>query len=272
MRRESFSAHAGVAGGGPERKGGCGAESARAAPVMDILQTVCVPLRSQLRCVLFDLDGTLLDIDGEQFLDDYVMAFARYFTHWGDVTTFQQVVMAASVPIFQEHPDLTNGEVFRRHLARHLGVSEDVVAREMDRLHRETLPSLPIPRAPIAAARPCVEAALEQGYRVVVATTPIYPLDAIALRLRWAGLDDIPWDLVTHSENMHSCKPDVAYYREVAARVDCAPEQCLMIGDDRLQDMPAAKCGMFVYWTGAKANSEDIWGGPLAHLTRFFQG
>jgi len=257
----------GVGGGSGAPQGFAAADALR----MSLVEMARVPVLSELRCLLFDLDGTLLDIDGEQFLDDYVAAMAPYFRPWADPEAFQRAVMAASVPIFSEHPDRTNGEVFRAHLASRLGVEESTVNEQIQRFHREALAGLAIPRGPVPAARPCVEAALARGYQVAVATTPIYLPEVVMLRLRWAGLDDLPWALITHSENMHTCKPDVAYFQEAAAILGVQPTQCLMIGDDRLQDMPAAQCGMHVYWTKASAQTRDVWGGQLSELTEFLR-
>lgn len=196
-----------------------------------------------LSAVLFDLDGTLLDIDGEGFLDSYVEALAA---HWGppDLQAFRQAVMAASVPIFSEHPDLCNGQVFRQHLARHLGIEPSSVWSHVAAFHAEALRAIPVEHRPIPEARRCVERCLERGLRVAVATTPIYTDDVIRLRLSWAGVEDLPWALITHSENMHTCKPAAAYFAEVASLLGVDPAACVMVGDDLLQDGPARKVGM----------------------------
>lgn len=193
--------------------------------------------------VLFDLDGTLLDIDGEGFLDAYVDALASWWRP-PDERAFRQAVMAASVPIFRPHPDRPNGEVFRRHLGAHLGIAPEEVARRIARFHDEELGSLRFPWRPVPEARACVQECLDAGWRVAVATTPIYMPEVIGLRLRWAGLDDLPWDLVTHSEVMSTCKPSGAYFAETAARLGLPPAACVMVGDDPLQDGPAMEVGM----------------------------
>jgi FMN phosphatase YigB (HAD superfamily) len=195
--------------------------------------------------VLFDLDGTLLELDGEGFLDRYVDALVAW---WGpeDAEAFRHAVMAASVPIFRPHAGLTNGEVFRRHLGAHLGLEPAEVAARMAAFHREVLDRLLPPAAPVPGAREAVARCLALGLRVAVATTPIYTPDVIALRLRWAGVADLPWHLVTHSEVMHTCKPDAAYFAEAARLLGVPPEACLMVGDDPLQDGPAARAGMAV--------------------------
>lgn len=196
-----------------------------------------------LDAVLFDLDGTLLDVDGEAFLDAYVEALAGF---WGapEQATFQQLVMAAAVPIFTPHPRQTNGGVFRRHLARYLGLTEEAVMQRMRDFDNVGVRGIDIPHRPVPGARGCVQACLELGLRVAVATTPIYTPEVISLRLEWAGLADLPWHLVTHSEIMHACKPHPAYYVEAARLLDAPAAACVMVGDDASQDGPALAAGM----------------------------
>jgi len=193
--------------------------------------------------VLFDLDGTLLQIDGEGFLDAYVDALCAAWRP-DDPEAFRRAVMAAAVPIFAPHPDRSNGEVFRAHLGAHLGLDAREVRRRIADYHRSGLPELRFPARPLPEARRCVLRCLDLGLRVAVATTPIYMPEVVRLRLRWAGLADIPWDLVTHSENMRRCKPDAGYFAEAAALLHLPPGACVMVGDDPLQDGPARRAGM----------------------------
>lgn len=203
-----------------------------------------------MNAVLFDLDGTLLDIDGEDFLDAYIEALTAWWNP-SDPNTFRQQIMAASVPIFADHPQATNGEVFRDHLSRLLGMSTEAVGDRIDHFHQEHLTSLRFSARPVPQARATVRRCQALGLRMAVATTPIYKPEVIWLRLGWAGLADIPWDLVTHSEVMHTCKPHVGYYHETAHLLGIAPEACCMVGDDPLQDGPAARAGMGVLLRGA---------------------
>lgn len=195
------------------------------------------------QAVLFDLDGTLLDIDGEGFLDAYVEALTAFWAP-ADADAFRRAVMAAAVPIFTPHPDQTNGQVFRAHLAGHLEISAEEVASRMVAFHAAGFPGLAFPARALPAARRCVTRCLDLGLRVAVATTPIYMPEVVRLRLSWAGLADLPWDLVTHSENMRRCKPDAGYFAEAAELLELAPGACVMVGDDPLQDGPARRTGM----------------------------
>ena len=88
----------------------------------------------------------------------------------------------------------------------------------------------------------------EMGLRVALATNPIFPAVATESRIRWAGLEPEDFELYTTYESNGYCKPNPAYYREVAAKLGVDPAQCLMVGNDVEEDMEAAEqTGMRVF-------------------------
>ena len=65
--------------------------------------------------------------------------------------------------------------------------------------------------------------------------------------MRWAGLEPSDFELYTTYEDFSHCKPNPAYYRDVCARIGLAPEACLMVGNDAMEDMVAETLGMEVF-------------------------
>ena len=98
---------------------------------------------------------------------------------------------------------------------------------------------------------PCAAQAVRglkaQGYDVVLATNPIFPLVGVRTRLSWVGLAPEDFSLVTTYENSTFCKPDPAYYREILEKLGKGPEECLMVGNDGVEDTAAAKVGLSLY-------------------------
>jgi FMN phosphatase YigB (HAD superfamily) len=198
-----------------------------------------------VRGLLFDLDGTLLDIDGDAFLERYLEALAPHLCPDMDGEAFRAKVMAAALPLLTaERLPASVGDTFRAALAERLGLSRAEVAAGQARLdaHLSCLGPIPHARVPLAGA--CVDAAMAAGLACAVATTPIYRPPVIRRRLSWAGLAKRPWTLVTTSENMSACKPSPGYFREAAAKLGLPPAECVMVGDDPYQDGPAAEAGM----------------------------
>ena len=85
------------------------------------------------------------------------------------------------------------------------------------------------------------------GYRVALATNPIFPSVATESRIRWAGLEPKDFELYTTYENSSRCKPNPAYFADVAESLHLAPESCLMVGNDAQEDTAAAQVGMKVF-------------------------
>ena len=98
-----------------------------------------------------------------------------------------------------------------------------------------------------AAAAETVRRLKARGLRVALATNPIFPRIATAQRIRWAGLTPDDFALYTTYENSTFCKPNPDYYREVARTLGVSPAECLMVGNDALEDMAARETGMDVF-------------------------
>ena len=94
------------------------------------------------------------------------------------------------------------------------------------------------------------------GLKLVLATNPIFPFNVQIKRLAWAGLDHSHFDLVTHIENMSFCMPRIEYYLEICRKIDEPPEACLMVGNDPINDMVAARAGLKTYLTD---DGKDAW-------------
>ena len=82
---------------------------------------------------------------------------------------------------------------------------------------------------------------------MVLATNPLFPSIATESRIRWAGLEPSEFDLYTTYENTSYCKPNLDYYRDILKRINCRPEECLMVGNDVGEDMVVEALGMQVF-------------------------
>ena len=85
------------------------------------------------------------------------------------------------------------------------------------------------------------------GFRVALATNPLFPTVATESRIRWAGLSPDDFELFTTYEGSHYCKPSLDYYREVLDKLGLSADECLMVGNDVSEDMIAAELGMKVF-------------------------
>lgn len=196
----------------------------------------------------FDLDGTLLPMDTDQFIEGYVARLSSFFREIIPAEELQPAFWEASMVMIQNNdPTRTNIEVFMDHFLNATQLEEKVVLPMLDRFYQEEYPKLEREVQPTPVARQVVKAVLDRGYQVVIATNPVFPRSAVMERLRWAGVDDLPISHITVNEESHFCKPNPNYYQEIVDILEVDPKSCVMIGNDLQEDMVAQKIGMKTY-------------------------
>lgn len=219
--------------------------------------------------VLFDLDGTLLDIELDVFLRAYFTALGPVVaTVAGSGVSPQDAldaVMAGTRAMSEDRSSRTNREVFNERFAQLTGGDLDTPEAEIliHRFYADDFPALQGSHGARPGGVGAVLAARETGMTTVLATNPIFPLAAIRERMRWAELEESWFEFVTSYETSTSCKPAHGYYREIADRLCVSPEKCLMVGDDPVLDMAAADIGMKTFFVGPGLATGADWHGDL---------
>jgi FMN phosphatase YigB (HAD superfamily) len=226
--------------------------------------------------VLFDLDGTLLDIDVDSFLRDYFGALGPVLAQVTGSADQRSALMAlrdATDVMCDAHGQLTNQEVFETEFERLTGadLAEPEHAAAIVRFYTETFPSLQKGHGPRSGGLRAVAAARAAGAQVVVATNPIFPRIAIDERMRWAGLDQSWFDHVTSYERSTAAKPRAQYFDEIAALLGVATSRCLFVGDDAAMDLRSAAVGMKTFYVGRETNTSADWSGDLHDVAQFLE-
>ena len=222
--------------------------------------------------VLFDLDGTLLDIDIDGFLSDYFGALGPVVANvLGDdvaPAVGLRAVIESTSAMVEPHPGRTNRSAFneRFHALTEVDLDLEEYALPFERFYTEVFPTLRKAIGPHDGAREVIQVALDLGLRVAVATNPIFPLSAIRERMRWADVHDVPVHTVTSYETMHATKPLPAYFTETAELLGVEAHGCLMVGDDRVLDMGAADIGMRTFYVGKAPIPACDYSGDLRDL------
>ena len=78
----------------------------------------------------------------------------------------------------------------------------------------------------------------------MLATNPVFPKEAVATRLSWIQLSLDDFSYVTTFENSSYCKPSLGYYQNILKAIGKKPEECVMIGNNTLEDMISEKLGI----------------------------
>lgn len=202
----------------------------------------------QLTTVLFDLDGTLLPMDQDEFVKDYFVRIAHTMARHGyDPKKFLEALNHGIRAVMKNDGSKTNQEIFWEAAVAKFG--EKILSDKplIDRFYETDFVQCKDVCGFDPAAAALVRKLQEKGFRVVLATNPVFPAFATYRRIRWAGLEPEDFELITTYENASFCKPSLNYYRQILEKLQLQPEECLMVGNDVGDDMVAAGLGMKVF-------------------------
>ena len=198
-----------------------------------------------IKTVLFDLDGTLLPMDQDQFTNAYFTRLAAFMAARGhDPKTFLRGVKTGLAAMVKNDGTATNEQAFWRSFASvctETGTGDKAL---FDRFYREEFAGAKEVCGFDPAAGALIRRLKREGYRLVLASNPVFPAVAQRARMEWAGVDPADFHRITSYENSRYCKPNPAYYREIALLLDLDPAECVMVGNDLREDTAALQAGM----------------------------
>jgi len=200
-----------------------------------------------MKTILFDLDGTLLHVNIDDFLKEYLHSISSYCSALAQPKDFVPKLLEATTLMVRNNGKQTNEEVFMQNFLPALGKKYEQVYPLLERFYDEGFPQLERCAKRAENARLVVEEVLARGWQIILATNPLFPHQAIEERMRWAGIESYPWLHVTTYENSRSCKPNPLYYQEIVAKHGLEPKNCWMIGNDTGEDLVASELGLKTY-------------------------
>jgi len=210
-----------------------------------------------LHAVLFDLDNTLILFDENQFFGRYLQTISRAFRDLMPPEVFQKKLMTATRALVENNGKITNLNYFMNVFSA--GYEDkrealwqrfrDFYATEFDQF--QALVTVP------DGVHDLFKQLRQMPLKMVVASHPLFPANIQRKRVEWAGLGEVNFALITDIENMTFCKPRLEYYREICDKINERPEDCLMVGNDPVNDIVAGKIGMKTYLVENPAEADN---------------
>lgn len=199
-----------------------------------------------VKAILFDLDGTLLPMDQDAFVKTYVEYIYRDLAGsvGPDPAILMNAVWQATAATIVNDGSLLNKTVFLSSFASLLGMDMDSAQQIIDDYYNGAFQNLRSACGYTPLAKDCIRAIAEMGYRIILATNPLFPSVATYSRIRWAGLEPEDFEYITTYENANYCKPNPEYYRQILEKLNLIGEECIMVGNDVTEDMAAQTLGI----------------------------
>ena len=203
------------------------------------------------KIILFDLDGTLLPMDQDEFIGAYFKILVKKFISLGlpasneeEIAKLGKTVWACTYAMMKNDGSCTNEDRFFGTFAALTGIDIAPLKKEFDLFYANEFEAVSAVCGKNPLVRETVDKLKASGYRIAVATNPLFPIRANERRLAWAGLSLAEFEYCTCYENSSYCKPSPEYYKGVLEHLGVQASECLMVGNDVREDMIAEKLGM----------------------------
>jgi FMN phosphatase YigB (HAD superfamily) len=212
------------------------------------MQISCMRGTIMITTVLFDLDGTLLPMDQEKFVKAYLGRMAKKLApHGYDPEQLAKAIWMGTGAMIKNDGSQTNEvlfwQVFNKAMDRDCQQDE---ALFLD-YYRNEFQLVAEDCGFDSRAGEAICEIKKLGYRVGLATNPLFPAIATQSRTRWAGLNIEDFDLITTYEASRHCKPNPDYYRDILEILNLIPQECVMVGNDAKEDTAVEALGIPVY-------------------------
>jgi FMN phosphatase YigB (HAD superfamily) len=199
--------------------------------------------------LLLDLDDTLLNTNMDSFIPAYFQALAKELApHIAPDLMLRALMSGTKQMMESEDFSQTLEQVFNAVFYPQINSPYEKTATAIENFYDCIFPTLGVVTSPKPGAKPFIDWAFSQGFRIAIATDPLFPRKATYHRLRWAGFEPEQFELVSSFENFHFSKTHPAYYAEILGRMGCPDGPVLMVGNDMDRDIrPAQMLGLATY-------------------------
>lgn len=205
----------------------------------------------KISTIIFDLDGTLVPIDQKEFTKEYMRLLGEYVAKRGfDPREAVDTVWKGCGAMTANDGSRTNSEAFYEIASAAYGERVENFLETLTNFYESdfdkakvTVKTDMIKDGRFDAA-PIVSELKARGYRLVLATNPVFPQKALDTRLSWVGISPDDFDFVTNYENSRFCKPSPRYYEDILTKIGRSADECIVVGNNLAEDTAAEKIGV----------------------------
>ncbi len=211
--------------------------------------------------LLFDLDGTLIYFEPEQFIKTYLGAAAKFFIDLipNPESFYQELLKSTDVMENSDNPTTTALEDFLNDFCPKFDVDCDKISQRFLDFYQTDFDVIKPLIHKVDGAKELLQSLKKNlpETKLILATNPVFPFIAIQKRMIWGGISEKFFDHITHAENSYYCKNNENYWLNIAQSLEINPQRSMMIGNDAYRDLHAKKYGYQAFLIEPDAENED---------------
>lgn len=197
---------------------------------------------TKIKNIFFDLDGTLLQMNLNEFEKTYLDLLCDYFYEIPK-DKFIKALYEGIKAMYKNTGERSNEEVFNLALDNNEIDIKKYEDKFKDFYEHEFKKVKKVCKDPLISKR-IIDTLKNKGYTICIATNPLFPKSATIQRLSWVGIDESDVSFITTYENSSYTKPNPNYYYELLNKLNLKSEETIMFGNDVNEDGASMKAGI----------------------------
>jgi len=213
-----------------------------------------------LKAVLFDLDGTLLPMNEENFTKGYFSMLCQKLAPFGyNSEELINVILAGSKQMIKNDGSRTNEQAFWDCFVKNYGEEKLKDKNLFADFYRNEFKATKKFCGENKEARDLIDFIKSHGLKIILASNPLFPRDGMISRLGFIGLVEDDFNYITSYETLHFTKPNPNFYQEILKTNHLNANEVIFIGNSETEDRePANKVGIKTFLIGSDINFSDI--------------
>lgn len=189
-----------------------------------------------IKHIFFDLDGTLLPIDENEFTYHYLKEISLYLAKHGlDKELVVKALYKGMEAMYQNDGTKTNEEVFMNIFNKIL--NKNFTSNDFIPFYNSTYLNLEKAIKTRIQYDNLFNFLKESNVEAYLMTNPIFPKIAVINRMGFVGLKDDYFKYISSYENSHYTKGNSNYYLEVINKFKLNKDEVLMVGNNEFEDL-----------------------------------
>ncbi|MBO5022127.1 MAG: HAD family hydrolase [Clostridia bacterium] len=194
------------------------------------------------KAVIFDLDGTLLPMNEDEFVKAYFGLLCKKAMPFGyDKQQFINTIMKGTVLMRNNNGDATNEEVFWKYFAQTFGEDKLKDKAIFDEFYLNEFAQTKIACGFNPMSKGIVDFCRQNFKYVILASNPVFPKEAMQWRAKFAGVNLENFDYISDYSNSTCCKPNPNFLQDILNKFNLLPEEVIYIGNNEIEDGAMAK-------------------------------
>ena len=195
-----------------------------------------------IKAILFDLDGTLLPMNEDEFINKYFDLLTSRMAKYGyDKEKLAKSIWLGTKAMYENDGKNTNEDVFWNKIVTIYGES---ILKDKDKFDEFYLNEFKETKSCCKEnklAREIIDFCKDNVEFVILATNPLFPRAGTLTRMSFIDLKEDDFDLVTTYEDQYFLKPNPKYFINILEKFNLKPEEVIMFGNNNLEDALCSK-------------------------------